>query len=171
MASTFGASQQEDLVVLLDSAPRPAADAAEPFIVASDGRVIVTYPIAESDFERFGPFDPDDDPFCAVLFADAVFHRLGPPGDADLAIHPLAAQGLSGYTVHEVVNSSLCAEIAMVATGSMAIAPAAPAAPARRHFVITFQASTFECVASDYTVIGVFGAGEIASREAFALAR
>src|ERR1700761_453998 len=139
MASTCYASQQEDQVVLLDSAPRPAADAADPFIVASDCRVILTYPIAESDFERFGPFDPDDDPFCAVLFSDTVFHRLGPPGDTDLAIHPLAAQGLRGYAVHEVVNSSLCAEIAAV--------PAI--APAKRHFVITFLESTFECVASD----------------------
>ncbi|HEX3378848.1 MAG TPA: hypothetical protein VHU21_03470 [Paraburkholderia sp.] len=168
MVSTCHASQQEDQVVLLDCVPHPAADAADPFIVVSDRRVILTYPIAESDFERFGPFDPDDDPFCAVLFADAVFHRLGPPGDADLPIHPLAAQGLSSYAVHEVVNSSLCAEIAAVPAGSMAIADQAPA---RRHFVITFEASTFECVASDYTVIGVFGAAEIASREAFALVR
>ena len=168
MVSTFDASQQEDQVVLLDSAPHPAADAADPFIVASDRRVILTYPIAESDFERFGPFDPDDDPFCAVLFADAVFHRLGPPGGEDLSIHPLAAQGLSGYAVHEVVNSTLCAEIATVPEGAIG---SAFQAPARRHFVITFQASTFECVASDYTVIGVFGAGEIASREAFALVR
>jgi hypothetical protein len=37
--------------------------------------------------------------------------------------------------------------------------------------VITFQDSTFECVASDYTVVGVYGAGEIASREAFSLVR
>ncbi|MEX3857243.1 hypothetical protein QF001_002613 [Paraburkholderia youngii] len=168
MVSTFDASRQEDQVFLLDSVPHPAADAAEPFIVASDRRVILTYPIAESDFERFGPFDPDDDPFCAVLFADAVFHRLGPPGDDALAIHPLAAQGLTGYAVHEIVNSSLCAEIAAVTTDPIAIAAESPA---RRHFVITFQASTFECVASDYTVIGVFGAGEIARREAFALVR
>jgi hypothetical protein len=168
MVSTFDVPQQEDLVVLLDSIPHPAADAAEPFIVASDGRVILTYPIAESDFERFGPFDPDDDPFCAVLFSDTVFHRLGPPGDTDLAIHPLAEQGLSGYSAHEVLNSSLCSEIAAVPAGSASIAAVAPA---RRHFVITFLESTFECVASDYTVIGVFGAGEIASREAFALVR
>src|ERR1700759_1501187 len=135
MVSTCYAFQQEDQVVLLDSAPRPAADAAEPFIVASDRRVILLYPIAESDFALFGPFDPDDDPFCAVLFDDAVFHRLGPPGDADLHVHPLAAQGLRGRAVHEVVNSSLCAEIAAVSTGSM---PIAPEAPGRRHFVITF---------------------------------
>ncbi|PRY09333.1 hypothetical protein [Paraburkholderia sp. BL25I1N1] len=161
MTRTLDSTQQEDEVVLLDSVPYPAEDAAEPFIVASDRRVILSYPIAESDFERFGPFDPDDDPFCAVLFPDAVFHRLGPPGDADLEIHPLASQGLAGYSVHEVMNSSLVTELAAVASTS----------PALRHFVITFQASTFECVASDYTVVGVYGAGEIASREAFSLVR
>src|SRR6195952_2034792 len=141
MTGTLGSSQQKAHVVLLDSVPRPAADAAEPFIVASDRRVILAYPIAESDFERFGPFDSDDDPFCTVLFPDAVFHRLGPPGDLDLEIHPLASQGLIGYSVHEVMNSSLAAEISAVASHG----------PAQRHFVITFQDSTFECVASDYT--------------------
>jgi hypothetical protein len=161
MTSTVESPQQEDLVVLLDSVPRPAADAAEPFIVASDRRVILAYPIAEADFERFGPFDADDDPFCAVLFPDTVFHRLGPPGDGNLDFHPLVGQGLSGYSAHEVENSSLAAEIAAV--GSVGLA--------QRHFVITFQDSTFECVASDYTVVGVYGAGEIASREAFSLVR
>jgi hypothetical protein len=161
MTSTIDSPQQEDQVVLLDSVPHPAADAAEPFIVASGRRVILAYPIAEADFERFGPFDPDDDPFCTVLFPDAMFHRLGPPGDVDLEIHPLAVQGLLGYSVHEIVNSSLAAEIAAVGS----------ALPALRHFVMTFQGSTFECVASDYTVVGVYGAGEIASREAFSLVR
>jgi hypothetical protein len=161
MTVTLDSSRQEDHVVLLESVPHPAADAAEPFIVASDRRVILAYPIAESDFERFGPFDSDDDPFCTVLFPDAVFHRLGPPGDLDLEIHPLASQGLNGYSVHEVMNSSLAAEILAVASHG----------PAPRHFVITFQDSTFECVASDYTVVGVYGAGEIASREAFSLVR
>ncbi|MFM0115927.1 hypothetical protein [Paraburkholderia nemoris] len=161
MTSMLEVPQQEDHVVLLDSVPHPAADAAEPFIVASDRRVILAYPIAESDFERFGPFDSDDDPFCTVLFPDAEFHRLGPPGDVDLEIHPLASQGLTGYSVHEVMNSSLAAEILDVTSPG----------PVQRHFVITFQGATFECVASDYTVVGVFGAGEIACREAFSLIR
>ncbi|CAH2777821.1 MAG: FIG00460443: hypothetical protein [uncultured Paraburkholderia sp.] len=162
MTRTPASSQQDDV-------PQPAADAAEPFIVASDRRVILAYPIAESDFERYGPFDPDDDPFCAVLFPDTVFHRLGPPGDSALDIHPLAAEGLRGYSVHEVTNSSLAAEIAAVSAASDVESNAADIA--QRHFVITFDESTFECVASDYTVVGVYGAAEIVSREAFSLVR
>ena len=161
MTIALESSQQEDQILLLDSVPQPAADAAEPFIVASDRRVILAYPIAESDFERFGPFDPDDDPFCAVLFPDTLFHRLGPPGERDMEIHPLATQGLAAYSVHEVINSSLAEELSAISLPEVA----------KRHFVITFQESTFECVASDYTVVGVYGAAEIASREAFALVR
>ncbi|WP_144110340.1 hypothetical protein [Paraburkholderia sp. BCC1886] len=163
MTSYSESRQQEDHVVLLDDVPHPAADAAEPFIVTSDRRVILAYPIAEADFDRFGPFDPDDDPFCAVLFPDTVFHRLGPPGESDLDIHPLAESGLSAYSVHEVVNSSLAAEISALAHVAATVA--------QRHFVITFDGATFECVASDYTVVGVYGAGEIAIREAFSLVR
>ena len=36
MTSTIDSLRQEDHVVLLDSVPHPAADAADPFIVASD---------------------------------------------------------------------------------------------------------------------------------------
>ncbi|CAH2904641.1 MAG: FIG00460443: hypothetical protein [uncultured Paraburkholderia sp.] len=161
MTSALESSQQEDQVLLLDSIPHPAADAAEPFIVASDRRVILAYPIAESDFERYGPFDPDDDPFCAVLFPDTVFHRLGPPGERDLEIHPLASQGFTAYSAHEVTHSSLVDELSAVSSTESA----------RRHFAITFLESTFECIASDYTVVGIYGAADIASREAFALVR
>jgi hypothetical protein len=78
-----------------------------------------------------------------------------------MQIHPLASQGLAAFSVHEVINSSLVEELSTVSLPE----------PTRRHFVITFQQSTFECVASDYTVVGVYGAAEIASREAFALVR
>jgi hypothetical protein len=39
------------------------------------------------------------------------------------------------------------------------------------HFVFTFQGSTFECVAADCTLVGVYGSADIAGREAFGLFR
>src|SRR5580704_19484066 len=104
--STFD-SQWQDVVVLLDSVPCPAADASEPFVVANERRVAVAYRIAETDFERFGPFDDSDDPFCVVVFSDATFHQFGPPNNEDLHAHPLASHGLRGRSIHEVMNSSL----------------------------------------------------------------
>jgi hypothetical protein len=154
-------SHQQDQVVLLDGVPNPAADAPEPFVVANERRVVIAYRIAEADFERFGPFDEDDDPFCAVEFSAAAFHQFGPPNDEGLYAHPLAAQGLRGYSAHEIVNSSLVAD----SWGADA------AQDGFRHYVLTFQDSTYECVAADCTVVGIYGNGDIAAREAFSLCK
>ena len=149
---------QQDEVVLLDAVPGPAC---EPFLVASERRIALSYRIADADFERFGPFDDDAEPYCMILFTGTDFHRLGPPGDDALDMHPLASRGLQSYSAHEVVNSSLVAEGWDVASPQASL----------RHFVFTFMDATFECVAVDYTVAGVFGSGDIAAREAFALVR
>jgi hypothetical protein len=158
MNSTIGSNQQ-DLVVLLDSVPSPAADASEPFVVANERRVVVAYRVAEADFERFGPFDEGDVPFCVLVFSEAAFHQFGPPNDEDLHAHPLASHGLRAYTVHENVNSSLVADSWGRDSSHSEL----------RHFVLTFRDSTFECVAADCTVAGIYGNGDIAGREAFSL--
>jgi hypothetical protein len=152
-------SQWQDVVVLLDAVPSPAADASKPFVVANERRVAVAYRIAETDFERFGPFDDSDDPSCVAVFSDAVFHQFGPPNNEDLHAHPLASQGLRGLSVHEVMNSSLV----MDAWGS------SQSREGLRHFVFTLGDTTLECVSADCTVAGIYGSSEIAVREAFSL--
>ncbi|HEY1998155.1 hypothetical protein [Paraburkholderia sp.] len=154
-------SHEQDQVVLLEDVPSPAAEAPEPFVVASERRVVIAYRIAEAAYERFGPFDADDDPFCAVEFSAAAFHQFGPPGGDDLYAHPLAANGLREDAAHEIVNSSLVAD---------SWGPGA-AEDGRHHYVITFQDSTYECVAADCTVVGIYGNGDIAAREAFSLCK
>lgn len=154
-------SYEQDRVVLLDGVPSPAAETPEPFVVANERRVAIAYRIAEADFDRFGPFDDDDDPFCVVEFSAAAFHQFGPPNAEGLHAHPLAGQGLRGDSAHEIVNSSLVAD---------AWGPDA-AEDGRRHYLLTFQDSTYECVASDCTVVGIYGNGDIASREAFSLCK
>lgn len=152
-------AHQPDLVVLLDSVPRPSPDAPEPFVFANERRVMVSYRIAESDFERFGPFSDDDDPFCVVVFSGAAFHQFGPPSCEDLHAHPLASRGLLASAGHEVLNASLVEDTWGVASSNDGL----------RHFVLTLRDSTFECVAADCTAAGIFGNGDIAAREAFSL--
>jgi hypothetical protein len=43
------------------------------------------------------------------------------------------------------------------------------AAVGERHFVITFEDSTFECIAADCVVAGIYGGSDVAAREAFML--
>jgi hypothetical protein len=151
----------QDNVVLLDSVPKPVPGSTEPSVVASERQVAIVYRIAEIDFERYGPFDDEDEPFCLVLFLWAAFHRLGPPNDEGLAAHPLAAVGLKWYRAQEVLNSSFIASSWKLASWHHP----------RRHFVLTFQDSTFECVAAECTLVGVFGSADIAGREACSLFR
>lgn len=152
-------SHRQDSVVLLDSVPIPAADDSEPFVIANERRVIVAYRIAKADFERFGPFEEDDDPFCVVVFSEAAYHQFGPPNDEDLDAHPLASNGLRRFSAQEIMNSSLVAD-SWGLTSSRDVL---------RHFVLTLRDSTFECVAADCTVAGIYGNGDIAAREAFSL--
>src|ERR1700730_7317211 len=152
-------SHQQDSVVLLGSVPSPAADASEPFVVANKRRVVVAYRVAEADFERFGPFDEGDAPFCVLVFSEAAFHQFGPPNDKDLHAHPLASRGLRGFSAQEIVNSSLVADSWGLTASRDGL----------RHFVLTFQDTTFECVSADCTVACIYGNGDIAGREAFSL--
>lgn len=148
-----------DKVVVLNTVPTPSAGSTEPFVIANERQVVIAYRIAQVDFERYGPFCDEEEPFCLVQFPWAAFHRLGPPNDEGLGVHPLAVAGLKWYQAHEVMNSSF------VASSWKLASPHHP----RRHFVLTFQDSTFECVATDCVLSGVYGSSDIANREAFSL--
>ena len=152
-------NQPRDVVVPLNSVPRPAIDASEPFVVANERRVAVAYRIEEAEFERFGPFVEGDDPYTVVLFSEAAFHQFGPPNDDDLDAHPLAQHGLRRYSAHEIEHSSFV-------SGSWG---QSASTEGWRHFVLTFQDSTYECVATDCTMVGIYGNADIARREAFSL--
>ncbi|AXF09964.1 hypothetical protein CUJ91_18250 [Paraburkholderia graminis] len=148
--------RDSDIVVVLDSYPLPASGATEPFVVGNEGQVALAYRVAPVDVERFGLPADNNEPFCVLLFQRAAFHRLGPPNDEGLGRHPLAAAGLQWYSIHEVLNSSFMRNHwKLVSPHHLG-----------RHFVLTFQDSTFECVAADCVMAGVYGSGSIAAREA-----
>lgn len=148
-----------DKIVQLFEIPSPSAGATEPFIVVNERQVVVAYRIAIAAFDAYGPFDDEDEPFCVVQFPWAGFHSLGPPNDEGLGTHPLAERGLKWYSVHEIQKSSF------VVSQWRVVSHRHP----RRHFVVTFQDSTFECVAADCVLAGVYASADIATREAFAL--
>ena len=150
------ASVEQDKLVLLQAVPMPSPDASDPLVFASERRVLLVYRIAPSDFEQFGPFSDDEEPFCLVHFTGAAFHQSGPPNDEELGSHPLAASGLRWYSAYECLNPTL--------VGELWSAPANPVA--LRHFIFTFRDSTFECVAADCDLAGVYASADVASREA-----
>lgn len=149
-------STGRDRIVPLDLVPQPSGDEPEPFIVGNEHQLAVAYRMGESDMAGYGASFDDEAPFCVLLFPQPVSHAHT---NEDFSVHPLASRGLVANRVHEVVNST------------SVVAPSTDEAFARpeRHFVIAFRDSTFECIAADCVVAGIYGSGEVAAREAFML--
>lgn len=146
-----------DIPVLLGTVPMPAPASTEPFVIADEGRTILVYRIAPTELTRYGLLVQREEPFCVVRFDGAVFQSLGPPNDEELVQHVLHRKGLRPYGAYEVLESSLVVE------WWPNLAPAI----ALRHFIFTFEDSSFECVASSCQFAGVFAAADIARGEAF----
>ena len=148
---------ERDIPVLLDTVPMPAPASTEPFVVANEGRAILVYRIAPSHQRRYGPFVENEQPFCLVRFDGAVFQSLGPPNDDELSQHVLHEKGLQPYGAYEVRKSTLVVEWWPNVTPVIAL----------RHFIFTFEDSSFECVANNCELAGIFAAGAVARRKAF----
>jgi hypothetical protein len=151
------ASLVRDRVVPLESVSRPSASEPELFIASSERNVALSFRIDPSNAGGYGEPSDEEPPFCVLLFPRSSSHAHT---REEVAAHPLAANGLLEHCVQEVLNST-------------AIEPslAGPTAANDRHFVIAFKDSTFECIAEDCVVAGVYGSGEVAAREAFMLCR
>ncbi|MEM5389955.1 hypothetical protein VSR68_41545 [Paraburkholderia phymatum] len=143
--------------MLLGTVPMPASASTDPFVIADEGRVILIYRIAPYELSRYGRFVQKEEPFCVVRFDGAVFQSLGPPNDEELVQHVLYAKGLRPYGAYEVLAPSLVLEWW----------PNISPAIALRHFIFTFEDSSFECVASSCELAGIFSSADIARSEGF----
>jgi hypothetical protein len=91
---------------------------------------------------------PDSDAIAIVKFQSCRIARFGYPNDEALPGHPSYKLGLRYYDVFEVNNSPWELELRL----QNRVAFPAFEMPKRRHFVITFHDSTFECIAESTTV-------------------
>ena len=146
---------ENDIPLLLAAVPMPAPASTEPFTIADEGRALLVYRIAPTHHGAAGRFVSEL--FCLVKFDGAVFASLGPPNDEEVSSHVLHAKGLRPYAAYEVVNSTLVAEwwpnVGLPIT--------------LRHFIFTFQDSSFEAVASNCRLVSTFATSDAARREAF----
>ncbi len=140
----------------LDTAPMPAPASTEPFVIAVEGRAVLVYRIAPRDPNEAGSVR-NEEPFCLVRFDGAVFASLGPPNDEEVSRHILHAKGLRPYAAYEVLKSTLVAEWWPDIASPIAL----------RHFIFTFEDSSFEAVANSCCLVGTFATAEVARREAF----
>jgi len=146
---------ENDIPLLLAAVPMPARASTEPFTIADEGRALLVYRIGPAYLREAGRFVFE--PFCLVRFDGAVFASLGPPNDEDVSRHVLHAKGLRPYAAYEVLKSTLIAEWWPNSAPPIAL----------RHFIFTFQNSSFEAVASNCCLVSTFATSDAARREAF----
>jgi hypothetical protein len=138
--------------VVLEDWPQPAAGAPEPRLFADDTSVAMMYRLA-------------DDRYAVIRFPLCTYVGFGAPNDEALAGHRLYASGLRHYSVHEVIHSSLIADLER----RNSVHPRHDRESylkGHKHYIFTFQDRTLECVVASEKwwapLIEVFGSRESA---------
>ncbi len=143
-----------DKVVELRDLPQMDPGAPLPAVVANEQYVDLIYLIVEHDPDWDGTTatmvtsDTEREQVACVRFSGVWSHCWGAPGDETLVGHPLAARGLTYYSVFEVLHSSWVRSLERMNAVHPRHSPSF--FDSARHFIFTFHDSTFECVAGSY---------------------
>ena len=147
---------ERDTVQAIEDFPQSCVGAPMPVILASEHTLIVAFylevrdPNWDGTYVKVMSLDSSDEPIAVVRFARATTHYFGPPNDEAFAGHPLAARGLKPYGAFEVLSSSWIRALERMNSVHPYHKPEHFAG--RRHFVLTFHDTIFECVARDFSV-------------------
>lgn len=144
-----------DRVVELKDVPQSDVGAPCPLVLASEGKLIVVYYVSNPpegwDGTTATVVDPNTsaEPAAIVRFSRVTASMFGPPNDEAFSGHPLAGRGLHPYGAFEVVDSSWVRRLERMNSVHPYHRPESYAN--RRHIVLAFHDSTFECIAQSYT--------------------
>ncbi len=132
-----------DEVVELDDIPHSSVGAPCPEMIAGEHILLVKYFVQDQH--------PESDEAASVRFNSPYAHQFGPPNDEALNAHPLYERGLRPYGSFEVINSSWIRTLEKM----NAVHPLHDRKrfmKGKRHFILTFHDTTFECIAESYSV-------------------
>lgn len=148
---------QNDEVHELSGIPQSSIGAPIPAVVAGESTVVVFFYAqrVEPDWNGtavrvVGP-DSAGERSVIVRFERCYAHMLGPPNDEAFSGHPLYDCGLRPYANFEVKNSSWLRALETM-NSAHPYHRRDSFMKDRRHFILAFHDSTFECIASGYTV-------------------
>jgi hypothetical protein len=137
--------------------PQSSLGAPCPMVLASEHSLAVVFytepaePGWDGTSARMVSLDSPSERAAVVRFERPSAHVFGPPGDEVFEGHRLAAIGLVPYAAFEVTNSKWILDLER----QNAVHPRHDKKrylEGKRHFILTFHDSTFECVAQGYTV-------------------
>ncbi len=145
-----------DTVVPLSDVPQSSVGAPCPIVLTDEHTLILAYYLETRDPNWDGTYAvvvhpaTTPGPVALVTFDGYDAMMFGPPNDEAFAGHPLAGRGLSPYRAHEIKDSSWIRTLERMNSVHPYHRPERYAS--LRHFVFAFHDSTFECVATSYSI-------------------
>lgn len=153
----LAASKGEEYAVPVDFSVKWDTGAPLPHVLQNDYRTFLTFYVNEPDPAWDGTYvtvkDPGDrsvQSLALVEFLGCISARLGSPNDEVLNGHPLYGKGLASYTAQRVVNSRWLAELEAINKVHRGYDP--DYWRNKKHYILWFHDTTFECVAESYKV-------------------
>lgn len=137
----LAAARDEEYAVPAEFPVRWDIGAPLPHLVVNDHRAFLVFYLRSPDARP---------PLALVEFHRCISARLGGPNDEVFEGHPLSGRGLAPYTAQLVRNSRWVAELEAI--NRVHRGYRAEYWTDRKHYVLWFHDSTFECIAESFTV-------------------
>ena len=160
----------KDRVRDLTDIPQSSVGAPVPAVIAGEHSLAVVFyaethdPDWDGATARVVDADSSEEPTVIVRFEACYAHMFGPPNDEAFSGHPLYHRGLRPYGNFEVESSSWLRALEKMNS----VHPyhhKKRFMQGKRHFVLAFHDSTFECIAEGYRVETARGSmREVSSR-------
>src|SRR5262249_49172654 len=128
-----------DELIELTGAPKMETGAPHPIVFSTERSLAISYWVRESE------------ELAIIRFHRPSFHLFGPPNDEAIRGHPLAPRGLTSYRMFQVLNSSLVRHLERMNSVHPRHDP--KRFQDRKHYILTFHDSTFECLARGFEAV------------------
>jgi hypothetical protein len=108
-------------------------------------------PTWDGTYVRMVGVESSDEMAAVVKFERPSIHTFGPPNDEAFAGHRLASKGLRPYGAFEILNSQWIRQLEKMNSVHPMHDPQRYM-EGKRHFILTFHDTTFECIARGHSV-------------------
>ena len=155
-------ADKRDRVVELKDIPQSSIGAPIPVVVAAEHFTAVAFYMQSIDPEWDGTtvkvmdVNSEEEPIAIVRFNYCYAQFFGPPNEEAISGHPLHTRGLEPFANFEVEDSSWIRTLEKM-NSVHPYHKTKQFMEDKRHFILAFHDSVFECVAKDYSVETTFG--------------
>src|SRR5215475_2304255 len=147
---------EKDRVVPTNDIPQSSIGAPIPVVLSDEFVAVVAFYLQntpdgwDGTSVRVVGKEAEGEPLALVKFSICYASMFGPPNDEAFGGHPLASRGLRPYGAFIIENSSWIRRLEQMNSVHRYHKP--ERFWARKHYVLSFHDSTFECVADGYVI-------------------